>query len=168
MKIDYTSSIVVVEDAFGINDLNWNPTPRRRRARQNEAQRLAAQFTFIHLLLAPPRLPRVEPLSINHEDLLVEHQGIREPIKKRTLKTLVQAFKPHILLQEAKMQSPGVSDVWRFWGPGPLPFCFAPYQGASAGLLTIWDPLVLVRDVLSVSFLVLSFTFSKLGLRGCT
>ncbi|ERN10923.1 hypothetical protein AMTR_s00164p00060110 [Amborella trichopoda] len=75
MKIDYTSSIVVVEDAFGINDLNWNSTPRRRRARQNEAQRLAAQFTFIHLLLAPPRLPRVEPLSINHEDLLVEHQG---------------------------------------------------------------------------------------------
>ncbi|ERM98377.1 hypothetical protein AMTR_s00072p00038970 [Amborella trichopoda] len=53
MMIGYTGLIVVVEEAIGINELNWNPMPRRRRALQNEAQRLAAEFPFDSLIDGP-------------------------------------------------------------------------------------------------------------------
>ncbi|ERN19819.1 hypothetical protein AMTR_s00064p00175110 [Amborella trichopoda] len=39
-------SIVVVEKAIGIGELNRKPIPERRRARQNEAPRLVVDLPF--------------------------------------------------------------------------------------------------------------------------
>ncbi|ERN04334.1 hypothetical protein AMTR_s00077p00196490 [Amborella trichopoda] len=50
-KADYTGSIVVVE-AIGIEELNWNPASGRRRARQNEVQRLVADLPFDPLVVS--------------------------------------------------------------------------------------------------------------------
>ncbi|ERN04669.1 hypothetical protein AMTR_s00076p00112190 [Amborella trichopoda] len=63
MKIEYTGSIVMVEEAIGIGELNWNPTPMSKRARQNEAQRLVADLLFNQLATGLLGVTRVAKLS---------------------------------------------------------------------------------------------------------
>ncbi|ERM98052.1 hypothetical protein AMTR_s00120p00110650 [Amborella trichopoda] len=84
MKVEYTGSIVVVEEAIGIGELNWNPAPRRRRGCQNLAKRLAADLLFDPLTAGPWRSPRVGMISILNEDLLVEHHETRRFEKNKS------------------------------------------------------------------------------------